>query len=156
MRKSSLCWFFSQKKSRLPTDRIFRVRGEVKEHQKEKLKRPRKTSSTETGKRLKGESNKNQRLEISEDVPQSDSSTGSITDPEESYQHSTSSKVSIKLEKYYAVYYDSGWYIGRIIKHVNTNTYLMKFLEVFLESYSWPKKDDIQEVEKKFKFFWPS
>lgn len=90
-------------------------------------------------------------------MPQSDSSSGSITDTEESYQHSTSSKVSVKLEKYYHVYYDSGWYIWRIIKHnVNTNTYLIKFLEVFLESYSWPKKDDIQEVGKKVYIFWHS
>lgn len=40
VRKSLLCWYFTHKKSRLSTDRIVCVRGEVKEHQKEKLKRP--------------------------------------------------------------------------------------------------------------------
>lgn len=58
-------------------------------------------------------------------------------------------KLEIECEKYYCVYYDTGWHVGRVL-HVEQNTCKIKFLYANLDEFKWPKKDDIQEVKKKF------
>ncbi|KAF5285344.1 hypothetical protein FQA39_LY04443 [Lamprigera yunnana] len=109
---------------------------------------------------LKNESN----LEHDETTTSADYSVGSDTlsenfsDINESNNDENKEQILplIELEKYYVVYYDSGWYVGQIIIcNVETDTYTVKFLEEFLGSFSWPKKDDLQTVEKKFLFFGP-
>lgn len=47
-----------------------------------------------------------------------------------------------------------GWYIGRVLR-VEQNTCKIKFLCANLDEFKWPKKDDIQEVDKKFIMYGP-
>ncbi|KAK5647414.1 hypothetical protein RI129_002306 [Pyrocoelia pectoralis] len=64
----------------------------------------------------------------------------------------------LEKEKYYAIYYTEGWYIGRIIETLTESkqvTYTVKFLEENLGSFNWPKKDDVQNVEKQYFFEGP-
>lgn len=61
----------------------------------------------------------------------------------------SSDDFKIECEKYYCVYYDIGWYIGRIV-HLKENICTIKFLHANLDEFKWPKKDDIQEIDKKY------
>lgn len=63
-------------------------------------------------------------------------------------------ELKIECEKYYCVYYDTGWYIGRVL-HIEKNTCKIKFLSANLNEFRWPKKDDIQEVDKEFIIYGP-
>lgn len=58
------------------------------------------------------------------------------------------------LEKYYAVYYEDQFYIGRVLT-INGDKCTMKFLKKNVNSYIWPKKDDICDVEISFIYFGP-
>ncbi|KAL0098819.1 hypothetical protein PUN28_020764 [Cardiocondyla obscurior] len=58
-------------------------------------------------------------------------------------------KLKLELEKYYCVYYDTGWYIRRKL-HIEKNTCQIKFLYSNLDEFRWPKKDDIKKVNIKF------
>lgn len=65
---------------------------------------------------------------------------------------------SIKLEQYYAVFYDDGWYIGRdieVVQEKEGKRYRIKFLQERLGQFHWPKQSDIQLVEEDFIFFGP-
>jgi hypothetical protein len=59
-------------------------------------------------------------------------------------------KLSIEMEKYYAVYYTESWYIGRVIKTLGNKKYIIKFLKEELGSFIWPSIEDRDEVEEKF------
>lgn len=63
-------------------------------------------------------------------------------------------QIAIVEEKYYAVYYGHQWYIGRIIK-IKEATCQIKFLYRNLESFNWPKKEDVQQVKKCYIFYGP-
>lgn len=52
-------------------------------------------------------------------------------------------------ERYYAIYYDVGWYVGRVIK-VQEDTCIIKFLKESLDTFNWPSHDDIQTVQEDF------
>lgn len=62
--------------------------------------------------------------------------------------------ISITTEKYYAIIYDNGWYIGRILELREQNC-TIKFLKAELDKFVWPKKDDIQLVPQKYIFYGP-
>lgn len=62
---------------------------------------------------------------------------------------------NVLLENYYAVYYDSKWYIGRVLNNISDNTVEIKFLKEVLETFSWPRKEDRQVVEKMHLFYGP-
>lgn len=62
--------------------------------------------------------------------------------------------IEILLEAYYAVFYDTRWYLGRIIK-TDMFKSTLKFLHFNLDQYFWPKTDDIAEVENKYIFYGP-
>jgi len=61
----------------------------------------------------------------------------------------------INTEMYYAVYYDTGWYIGRVLEKLTNQLFKIKFLSQNLEVFKWPRKDDIQEVENRYIFYGP-
>ncbi|CAH1115887.1 unnamed protein product [Psylliodes chrysocephalus] len=61
----------------------------------------------------------------------------------------------IETDKYYAIYYDDSWYIGKIIETRNDDLYRIKILKEDLGHYYWPNKDDIQTVKKEFILFGP-
>lgn len=162
IRKSSLCWFFSEKYNKLSSDRLLRVRGTAetktstsfmiktnklvpkksseKKKQKKQFKTETSSEDTETSDEYMSESSENDEFDdntsVDENLP-----------ADEIF-------INIEIEKYYAVYYDTAWYIGRIIS-LSGNTCKIKFLEKFLEKYSWPKKEDIQDIERKFIFHGP-
>lgn len=61
-----------------------------------------------------------------------------------------SKELKIESEKYYCVYYDTGWFIGRVLHdNIEQNTCKIKFLCANLNEFRWPKKDDVQEIDKK-------
>lgn len=62
--------------------------------------------------------------------------------------------MSIKLESYYAIYYDARWYLGRLIERCEPGKFRVKFLQD-LDTFKWPKKDDIQNVHQYFIFYGP-
>jgi len=62
--------------------------------------------------------------------------------------------ISFETEKYYAIIYDSGWYIGRILEVLENNCKI-KFLKAELDKFKWPKVDDIQLVPQQFIFYGP-
>lgn len=72
--------------------------------------------------------------------------------PEESPD---SRKINICTGKFYCVMYDERWYIGLIMKEINEFKVRMKFLKEDSESYIWPDKEDIANVDKTFIFFGP-
>ncbi|RZF46861.1 hypothetical protein LSTR_LSTR008242 [Laodelphax striatellus] len=60
----------------------------------------------------------------------------------------------IEVEKYFAVYYEEQWYIGRVT-NIKESTCVIKFLKPDLELFNWPNHDDIDEVEKSYIFYGP-
>lgn len=60
----------------------------------------------------------------------------------------------LEAEHYYAVYYEDQFYIGRVIV-VGDETCTMKFLKSNLDTYIWPRKDDICDVNNEFIFYGP-
>lgn len=65
------------------------------------------------------------------DSPFSESEDESIAENE---------KISILLEKYYAIYHDLNWYLGRVLDFPDEGYTKIKFLKKGLgESYEWPK-----------------
>ncbi|XP_031357928.1 uncharacterized protein LOC116181664 isoform X2 [Photinus pyralis] len=59
------------------------------------------------------------------------------------------------LESYYAVYYSESWYIGRVITQSEDKCYKIKFLQSQLNTFIWPKDDDVQTVDQQYIFFGP-
>lgn len=65
-------------------------------------------------------------------------------------------KLNIQLEKYYGVFYDINWYIGRIIEeNADDHTFKVKFLMKSLDDLVWPKHQDVQWVKKDFFIYGP-
>lgn len=60
----------------------------------------------------------------------------------------------LEVERYFAVFYDIQWYIGRVTD-IKESTCVVKFLKQDLEQFTWPNHDDIQEVQKEFIFYGP-
>lgn len=63
-------------------------------------------------------------------------------------------KISIDLEKYYGVFYDTGWFIGRELS-IENQKIKIKFLKLDSERYVWPKSEDIQFLDEKFVLYGP-
>lgn len=58
---------------------------------------------------------------------------------------------SVELEKYYSVYYDDNWYIGRITAYENASDMCkIKFLHETDYGFKWPTSEDLQMVNRKF------
>ncbi|XP_046667355.1 uncharacterized protein LOC124359039 [Homalodisca vitripennis] len=65
-------------------------------------------------------------------------------------------KICPMLEKYYAVFYDISWYLGRVVDFPDEGFSKIKFLKEGLgDSYEWPKHDDVQVIENKYLFYGP-
>lgn len=52
------------------------------------------------------------------------------------------------------VYYDTGWYIGRVLQ-VLKDQCSIKFLKFNLDNYVWPKVNEVQEVFFRYIFYGP-
>ncbi|KAL3279549.1 hypothetical protein HHI36_017056 [Cryptolaemus montrouzieri] len=104
-KKSSLCWLVETNKTKLSSDKLLRVRrsqGNMEETSNRK-KINRKTDKKRYNK---------ERIQISSS---DDDLKGNAR------------KINLKLEKYYAVFYDDGWFTGR---NVQVGEYFkLKFLK---------------------------
>ncbi|KAF5273330.1 hypothetical protein FQR65_LT04753 [Abscondita terminalis] len=67
-----------------------------------------------------------------------------LSDPDES-----ANQITLEAEKYFAVYYDVCWYLGRIIS-IAEDTCVVKFLKQNLETFDWPPHEDKQVIKKVF------
>lgn len=168
VKKSTLCWLFTNTSGRLSSDRLLRVRG-MSGQKKEKAKERKNTEQTDKQKshekkRKKKSERKSKEMEEtddseddSEDIEYCESDDDvnlDVSDNETIESFETTSKISIENEKYYVVYYETQWYIGRVLT-TGDNRSTIKFLEKFMNEYRWPKKDDTQEVKNKFIFYGP-
>lgn len=156
VKKSSICWLFSEKQGRLSTDRLLRVKGMSQPkrkmiHQKPTTKRARASklniSEDETDTEAEYISDKS---ESSGGEFVVDALTEAISEPTEERKK----EIIIEVEKYYSVYYDDQWYLGRIL-NTNDNECTIKFLMKNLDNFIWPKQEDIQLVNEKFIFYGP-
>lgn len=142
VRKSTLCWFFATKCGRLSTDRLLRVRGMSGEILSKTEKDLNKRSANKQKKKTQNSKSMSSIVEREcEDID------------EENEENEINSK-NIETEKYYAVYYDKTFYIGRVIE-VFENSAKIKFLKSELDIYKWPKETDIQVVQNEYLFFGP-
>lgn len=163
VRKSSLCWLFSDKTGRLSNDRLLRVRGMSSTSNTGKTQQTTKKSILLKRNSLRKQTNRKQALKQSSSTSsESESDTGyslrNSSDDELSFSDDGNdpgtSYFDIEEEKYYAVYYETSWYVGRIIKK-NKEACQIKFLKEELDEFIWPKPDDVQDVEFKYVFFGP-
>lgn len=83
-----------------------------------------------------------------------DSDTCASTYDDENQDEKLSITVDISLEKYYVVAYERKWYIGRILNILDGKC-TVKFLKDNLDTYEWPRNNDIQEVKNPFVFYGP-
>lgn len=91
-----------------------------------------------------------------------DSSVSSESDMLKKYpdveinQVESCSSLNIKFEneKYYAVYYDTGWYIGRVLE-IMEDKCKVKFLKADLDNFFWPKNNEVHDVSLSFIFYGP-
>lgn len=150
IRKSTLCWFFATKCGRLSTDRLLRVRG-MSSNTKKRLNK--KITNPRANKQKKKTQNNDSSSGSTSSIVKLDSEFEGENSNEENEENETDSK-NIEIEKYYAVYYDNTYYIGRVIE-VFENSAKIKFLKSELDIYKWPKETDIQIVQNKYLFFGP-
>lgn len=161
----SRIWTSTPEKNRLEEELRKKEQEKLKKEERKKIreiKAKRKLEMTEEkkSKKLK-KSRPSQRLKYDDstdtdtevkymegyDSPFSESEDESIAENE---------KISILLEKYYAIYYDLNWYLGRVLDFPDEGFTKIKFLKQGLgESYEWPKHDDIQTIQNKFIFYGP-
>ncbi|CAG9814094.1 unnamed protein product [Phaedon cochleariae] len=64
-------------------------------------------------------------------------------------------RLEISAEKYYGVFYDQRWYIGRVLKCNENDMFTLKFLKEDLSNFYWPKPDDVDCVQKEQIFYGP-
>lgn len=174
VKKSTLCWFFTENKSRLSTDRLNRVKSMGSQKTKpthsnsqklsqKRMKKSRKHCIKPKNKRSKLiEDSEEEQVEESETETEDDyfsecESSGGEYVAEKSNSDSEAPQkpqIAIEEEKYYAVYYDDRWYVGRVI-NIQEATCQIKFLYRNLDSFNWPKQEDVQQVKKGYIFYGP-
>ncbi|RLU26209.1 hypothetical protein DMN91_000002 [Ooceraea biroi] len=175
VKKSTLCWFFTENRSRLFANRLDRVKGMGSQKTK-KILPEMKSTFLKSRKRIKKSIKlpikpKNKRSKLTEEEQESETETkdeqkyisecessgGEYVAKRNSSSNSDTPKkqqIAIVEEKYYAVYYDDQWYIGRIIK-IEETTCQIKFLYRNLDSFNWPKQEDVQQIKKCYIFYGP-
>lgn len=159
VKKSTLCWLFSEKKNNLSTDRLHRVRGMTRSKKDNPPAPPLSIPRLLEGKKRK--KNTMTRYSTSDSDTSADADTSSVDVTENDAESSSEEEleeaetnITISVEKYYAAFYDT-WYLGRIVESLDDHIYKMKFLKSELDQFVWPKKPDIQEINKKFIFYGP-
>lgn len=150
VRKSTLCWLFATKCGRLSSDRLLRVRG-MPEEIKTIKELNKKCTNLRANKRKKKAENNDPSFESTSFTVELECEFEDIDEANE--ENEVNSK-NIEAEKYYAVYYDNTFYIGRVIQ-VFENSAKIKFLKSELDIYKWPKETDIQIVQNEYLFFGP-
>lgn len=114
--------------------------------------------NTKTKKKPKTKHNESENSETSEESETViyEESSDEIDQMEVSDSGNEMEELCIEMEKYYAVYYDASWYIGRVLSvDESQKIFTIKFLKYDLNGYIWPRKDDIQRVQRDFIFYGP-
>lgn len=181
IKKSSFCWLLEEGSGRVSNDRLKRFfvsnrssnRGSNKKKSGEEAKNigKRKAIKSEKGRPNRNEPNLTKYSgsesssgsdEGSENIHFNDSpdtETFSSADEGKGEDSSESREIDICIGKFYCVMYDEGWYIGLITKEINESKVRMRFLKEQSseesESYIWPNKEDIANVNKSYIFFGP-
>lgn len=62
--------------------------------------------------------------------------------------------INIQTDKFYSVFYDNDWYIGKIIETYSESV-KMTFLKKSLDGFIWPKPPDVSKICKKFIIYGP-
>lgn len=150
IKKSTLCWFFATKCDRLSSDRLLRVKGmSFKNKELDK-----KNTNLRADKQKKKTQNNDSLSEnMCSTVELECEFEGKSIEEKNDVENEINSK-NIETEKYYAVYYDNTFYIGRVIE-IFENSAKIKFLKSELDVFIWPKETDIQIVQNEYLFFGP-
>lgn len=150
VKKSTLCWLFSNKSGRLSSDRLLRFRTTERTTSLKKLnsaKVNKKRTRSNSRKRSRSESEKSDTSMSSEScLLESEFEVETFSD-EELTLSDTLSVPQILIEEYYAVCYQS-WYIGRVIEKIDDERSRVKFLKSELDAYVWPKIEDTRRSKK--------
>uniref|UniRef100_A0A1Y1K7X6 Tudor domain-containing protein n=1 Tax=Photinus pyralis TaxID=7054 RepID=A0A1Y1K7X6_PHOPY len=158
-------WLFSEKKH-LSSDTRIRVRGmssnNVNFHREKRGIQHRQKPSLQQEAATETESEIETSTETSESNIELDSTFDSTevlsisneTEDENCDSQSDICTINLEMEKYYSVYYDETWYIGRIIQKKETSC-TIKFLKEELDKFMWPSADDIKIVNSEYIFYGP-
>ncbi|KAF5288441.1 hypothetical protein FQR65_LT02093 [Abscondita terminalis] len=143
IKKSSYCWLLDEGKGKISNDRLRRFYINTK----------RKAVSSLTNTKKK----KEKTAESSTSESENDNKTiyDDSTDLENDAHDQNVPGLPVETEKYYAVSYDEGWFLGRVIEAEPSGSYRVKFLKQNLDHFVWPKTTDIQSVTKNFFFYGP-
>lgn len=103
----------------------------------------------------KADSDSDSSTSETEDITYQDSSDGEFVVVEsEDEEKSENKKVHLEVEKYYAVFYEEQYFIGRIVNI--EDLLVIKFLKEITENnFVWPQKDDVDKVDPKYVFYGP-
>jgi len=144
VKKSSYCWLLDECNGKVSTDRL------------------RRFITDNTNKRTKN------RTKMQPKKKQKHFQVSSVSEQDQMYNESeekecflendpkvcNASVPEVLLEKYYAVFYDINYYIGRIVDLCD-NQVKIKFFKSELNSSIWPRDEDVAFVEKKYFFYGP-
>lgn len=160
VKKSTLCWLFSDKSSRLSNDRILRVKGMTNKKtsgNEKPLKKNNKTTqkNRKNSDEVESETSESDSYESESEMEEEDFEEEKLEVNNEPENEPEDEEISITVENYYVEnYYDNMWYIGRVLD-IHKNVSKVKFLKYELDSYIWPHEDDIHNVENHFIFHGP-
>ncbi|XP_031349112.1 uncharacterized protein LOC116175142 isoform X1 [Photinus pyralis] len=166
IRKTTLCWLLSKNIDRISSDRLLRFVGNKKRREKNSennnskhnasfknkktlRKRPRKDLSPHSSTNTEDDSCEEMRYAESED------SDTLVFEEDEEIVQSKSEVNDVKLEHYYAVAYNDGWYIGRVVEKVKDDLFQMKYLKYSLDKFIWPRTPDIHDTNIEYIFYGP-
>ncbi len=76
-------------------------------------------------------------------------------DTDQNVDAENTTKNNLMTEKYYAVYYEEKYYIGRITSLFEKESNVKFLKEIMKNSFTWPKKPDEECVKKSYIFWGP-
>jgi len=128
IKKSSLCWLLEKPRDRVSSDRLRRFISNYE------CRMNKKSSKTSPENKIPPAYTLTKKKKVTTVEDSSEDSRNEIIkyadspDTESSESSQNDSIISLQTEKYYAIIYDSGWYIGRILE-ITENNCIIKFFE---------------------------
>lgn len=165
VKKSTLCWFFQNKKGRLSSDRLVRVRGMTEQKKRKNTNKQNKLSNDlrknkKTLRKTNEEKSETETETESESLDSSFTNSDEISDENEEKINSDEEykDLIIHEEKIYAVFYDEDWYLGRVIEIYPEEVkvkFLRKTIQKSNEDFTWAHKHETYNIKKKYLFHGP-
>jgi len=144
VKKSSYCWLLDECNGKVSTDRLRRF---ITDNTNNKTKNCTKMQPKKKQKYF-------QVFSFSEQDQMYNESEEKECFLENDPEVCNASVPEVLLEKYYTVFYDDNYYIGRIVDLCD-NQVKIKFFKSELNSFIWPRDEDVAFVEKKYIFYGP-